>query len=113
MGCDGEQLQQQSSPQQQAANLEQRKKVENLVAEKRQRFETSATYKLSKLAEQGKTILRTFVPSIPSRYYKGTIYWSNRFVEDRMKISVQFDADWFGERWDYGLEKISDTTSKT
>jgi hypothetical protein len=28
-----------------------------------------------------------------------------------MKVSVQFDADWFGERWDYGLEKTSDTTS--
>jgi hypothetical protein len=58
-------------------------------------------------AEQGKAILRTFMPSLPSRYYKGTVYWSNRFVEDRLKVSVQFDADWFGNRWDYGLKNDS------
>jgi outer membrane receptor protein involved in Fe transport len=58
-------------------------------------------------AEQGKTILRTFMPSIPSRYYKGAVYWSNRFVEDRLKVSAQFDADWFGSRWDYGIENDS------
>jgi hypothetical protein len=139
----------------------------NLKAEKKQRFETSLTYKLSEhffysagfrreesensmvqywitlpnslkadsafkwanasaiennelfwrlglelgnwrfYAEQGKAFLRNFLPPIPSRYYKGTIYWSNRFVEDRLKVSVQFDADWFGDRWDYGLENDS------
>jgi len=54
-------------------------------------------------AEQGKALLRTPAPAVPSRYYKGTVYWSNRFVEDRLKVTVQFDADWFGDRWDYGL----------
>jgi hypothetical protein len=58
-------------------------------------------------AEQGKSILRTEMIDIPSRYYKGTVYWSNRFVEDRLKVTVQFDADWFGGRWDYGLENDS------
>lgn len=60
-------------------------------------------------AEHGKTILRNSMPEIPSRYYKGTVYWSNRFVEERLKVSVQFDADWFGNRWDYGL--VNDTTA--
>jgi len=58
-------------------------------------------------AEQGKSILRTKMINIPSRYYKGTVYWSNRFVEERLKVSVQFDADWFGDRWDYGLDNDS------
>jgi len=58
-------------------------------------------------AEQGKSILRTRMLNIPSRYYKGAIYWSNRFVEDRLKVAVQFDADWFGDRRDYGLENDS------
>jgi outer membrane receptor protein involved in Fe transport len=58
-------------------------------------------------AEQGKSIsgLRTRIPSIPSRYYKGAAHWSNRFVEDRLKVSVLFDADWFGSRQDYGLDR--------
>jgi len=55
-------------------------------------------------AERGKTISRSPAPNIPTRYYKGAIYWSNRFVEDRMKVTVQVDADWFGSRWDYGLK---------
>ena len=54
-------------------------------------------------AEQGKSVLRSKTVNIPSRYYKGAVYWSNRFVEDRLKVSVLFDADWFGNRWDYGL----------
>jgi len=55
-------------------------------------------------AEQGKKILRVPVLNVPARYYKGAVYWSNRFVQERLKVSVQFDADWFGDRWDYGLE---------
>jgi hypothetical protein len=61
-------------------------------------------------AEQGKSILREpaiDAIDIPTRYYKGTVFWSNRFVEERLKVSVQFDADWFGGRWDYGLENDS------
>ena len=55
-------------------------------------------------AERGKKILREPVLNVPARYYKGAVYWSNRFVQERLKVSVQFDADWFGDRWDYGLE---------
>jgi len=56
-------------------------------------------------AERGKKIfVKTPVLNVPSRYYKGAVYWSNRFVQERLKVSVQFDADWFGSRWDYGLE---------
>jgi hypothetical protein len=59
-------------------------------------------------AEQGKAFMQTaMMISIPSCYYKGTVHWSNRFVEDRLKVTVQFDADWFGDRWDYGLETES------
>lgn len=58
-------------------------------------------------AEQGKSIERTRMINIPSRYYKGAVLWSNRFVENRMKVTVQLDADWFGKRWDYGLANDS------
>jgi len=58
-------------------------------------------------AERGGTISRASVINVPSRYYKGAVYWSNRFVQERLKVSVQFDADWFGSRWDYGLENDS------
>ncbi|MCL1956837.1 MAG: hypothetical protein FWF63_05905 [Fibromonadales bacterium] len=56
-------------------------------------------------AERGKKILRASVIDVPARYYKGAVYWSNRFVQERLKVNVQFDADWFGSRWDYGLER--------
>jgi len=55
-------------------------------------------------AERGKKILRSPIIDVPARYYKGAVYWSNRFVQERLKVTVQFDADWFGSRWDYGLE---------
>ena len=58
-------------------------------------------------AEQGKSFMRSAMIDIPLIYYKGAVYWSNRFVEDRLKVSVQFDADWFGDRWNYGLESDS------
>ncbi|MDR2731904.1 MAG: hypothetical protein LBB36_01665 [Fibromonadaceae bacterium] len=58
-------------------------------------------------AEHGKTFDRNGMMNIPTRYYKGAVHWSNRFVEDRLKVTVQFDADWFGDRWDYGLKNDS------
>ena len=60
-------------------------------------------------AEQGKVYLRDRTIAFPSRYYKGAVYWSNRFVEERLKVSIAFDADWFGDRWEYAL--INDTTA--
>ena len=58
-------------------------------------------------AERSSAFARTRMSSVPLRYYKGAVHWSNRFVEDRLKVSVQFDADWFGDRLDYGLQNDS------
>jgi len=55
-------------------------------------------------AERGKNISRTKRIDLPLIYYKGAVFWSNRFVEERLKVSVLFDADWFGSRWNYALE---------
>jgi hypothetical protein len=55
-------------------------------------------------AERGKNLSRTKMIDLPLIYYKGAVYWSNRFVEERLKVSVLFDADWFDGRWNYALE---------
>lgn len=36
----------------------------------------------------------------PSLYYKGSIHWQNRFVKDRLGVSVRVDWQWFGNRYD-------------
>ena len=33
-------------------------------------------------------------------YYKGSIHWQNRFVKDRMGVSVRVDWQWFDKRYD-------------
>jgi len=58
-------------------------------------------------AEKGKTLSRAKIIDIPLVYYKGAVYWSDRFVEERLKVTVQFDADWFGGKWNYALENDS------
>jgi hypothetical protein len=58
-------------------------------------------------AERGKNLSRTRMIDLPLIYYKGAVYWSERFVEERLKVAVQFDADWFGGRWNYALENDS------
>jgi len=58
-------------------------------------------------AERGKNLSRTRMIDIPLVYYKGAVYWSDRFVEERLKVAVQFDADWFGNRWNYALKNDS------
>jgi len=58
-------------------------------------------------AERGKNLSRTNMINLPSIYYKGAVFWSNRFVEERLKVSVLFDADWFGGRWNYALKDDS------
>jgi len=58
-------------------------------------------------AERGKNLSRTRMIDFPFVYHKGAVYWSNRFVEERLKVAVQFDADWFGGRWNYALENDS------
>ena len=36
----------------------------------------------------------------PELYYKGSIHWQNRFVSDRLGVSVRVDWQWFGEHYD-------------
>lgn len=36
----------------------------------------------------------------PRLYYKGSIHWQNRFVQDRLGVSVRVDWQWFGDRYD-------------
>jgi hypothetical protein len=36
----------------------------------------------------------------PELYYKGGIHWQNRFVQDRLGVSVRVDWQWFGPRYD-------------
>ncbi len=36
----------------------------------------------------------------PTLYYKGSIHWQNRFVFDRLGVSVRVDWQWFGDRYD-------------
>lgn len=40
-----------------------------------------------------------------SLYYKGSIFWSNRFVKRRLGVSVRFDFQWFGERDDCSVNE--------
>ena len=55
-------------------------------------------------AEHGRTLDRNRAWNVPSRYYKGSVVWGNQFVEDRLKVSVRWDAQWFGNRWDYAIQ---------
>ena len=36
----------------------------------------------------------------PELYYKGGIHWQNRFVQNRLGVSVRVDWQWFGDRYD-------------
>lgn len=36
----------------------------------------------------------------PELYYKGSIHWQNRFVFDRLGVSIRVDWQWFGDRYD-------------
>jgi len=56
-------------------------------------------------AERGENLSRSARRiDLPLRYYKGAVYWSNRFVDERLKVSTLFDIDWFDGRWNYALE---------
>ena len=51
--------------------------------------------------ERGETLDRTMkLLDTPELYYKGSIHWQNRFVSDRLGVSVRVDWQWFGERYD-------------
>ena len=50
--------------------------------------------------ERGEKITRTKLIDTPSLYYKGSIHWQNRFVKDRLGVSVRVDFQWFNNRTD-------------
>jgi len=57
--------------------------------------------------ERGATLDRSRSWDVPSHYYKGSVVWNNRFVEKRMGVSVRWDAQWFGSRYDYALTRYN------
>jgi len=57
--------------------------------------------------ERGATLDRTRKWDVPSHYYKGSVVWGNRFVEERLGVSVRWDAQWFGNRYDYAIDKYN------
>lgn len=51
--------------------------------------------------ERGQTLDRSRkLIDTPELYYKGSIHWQNRFVSERLGVSVRVDWQWFGERYD-------------
>lgn len=38
-------------------------------------------------------------------YYKASVFWSNRFVSERLGVSVRFDLQWFDRRLDAGINE--------
>ena len=50
--------------------------------------------------ERGQKITRTKLIDTLSLYYKGSIHWQNRFVKDRLGVSVRVDFQWFNNRYD-------------
>ena len=51
--------------------------------------------------ERGETLNRSFkLMDTPELYYKGSIHWQNRFVYDRLGVSIRVDWQWFQDRYD-------------
>jgi len=51
--------------------------------------------------ERGQTLDRSRkLIDTPTLYYKGSIHWQNRFVFERLGVSVRVDWQWFGDRYD-------------
>lgn len=53
--------------------------------------------------ERGQTLDRdNYIELIdtPELYYKGSIHWQNRFVRNRLGVSVRVDFQWFDHRYD-------------
>lgn len=54
--------------------------------------------------ERGETLDRSRkLLDTPELYYKGSIHWQNRFVFDRLGVSVRVDWQWFGNRYDCAI----------
>lgn len=56
--------------------------------------------------ERGQTLDRDYdLIDVAELYYKGSIHWQNRFVKERMGVSVRVDWQWFDHRYDCGLNE--------
>ena len=44
----------------------------------------------------------------PELYYKGSIHWQNRFVENRLGVSVRVDWQWFDHRYDCTINELGE-----
>ena len=55
--------------------------------------------------ERGEKITRTKLIDTPSLYYKGSIHWQNRFVKDRLGVSIRVDFQWFNNRYDCTIDE--------
>ena len=58
--------------------------------------------------ERGQRITRSKLIDTPSLYYKGSIHWQNRFVRDRLGVSVRLDFQWFNKRTDCTINENGD-----
>lgn len=58
--------------------------------------------------ERGQKITRTKLIDTPSLYYKGSIHWQNRFVKDRLGVSVRVDFQWFNNRYDCTINEMGE-----
>ena len=58
--------------------------------------------------ERGQKITRTKLIDTPSLYYKGSIHWQNRFVKDRLGVSVRVDFQWFNNRFDCTINETGE-----
>jgi hypothetical protein len=41
----------------------------------------------------------------PELFYKGSLFWSDRFVSNRLGVSVRWDFQWFDSRWDCEIDE--------
>ena len=56
--------------------------------------------------ERGQVIDRDDrILDVAELYYKGSIHWQNRFVRDRLGVSVRVDWQWFGTRYDCAINE--------
>lgn len=56
--------------------------------------------------ERGQVLDRDYdLMDVAKLYYKGSIHWQNRFVQNRMGVSVRVDWQWFDHRYDCSLNE--------
>lgn len=58
--------------------------------------------------ERGQTLRRNKrLMDTPQLYYKGSIHWQNRFVSNRLGVSVRVDWQWFQDRYDCTIDEFN------